>query len=209
MKKLIQLSIFVLLLVSCGPQMMSTWDKPNYTAPVQDKILIMAISNNMQVRQSLENEILVAMKKKYPNKNYVTGLTIFPPNVDMSKMSEAQMEEKVKSYQPTAVLTTVVVNNYQSSDYNMGQTLYTPQYYRIGRHIYRSYEVINTPGYYSTNQHFVLESTLFDTKEGDNPEQSMVWKGQSEVSNPNSISSGARSYAQNLVDYLVSQQKIK
>lgn len=209
MKRLIQLSIFVILMVSCAPQMMSTWDKPNYTAPVQDKILVMAISNNLQVRQSLENEIVAALKEKLPNKSYVTGLTIFPPNIDLSKISEAQIEEKVKSYQPTAVLTSCIINNYESSEYNMSEPTYIPRYFRYGRYVYRSYEVINTPGYYSTNQNFVLESNLFDAKEGNNPEEAMVWKGQSEITNPSSVASGARSYAKNLVNYLVSQQKIK
>ncbi len=209
MKKLSLFNCIVLLLAititSCGPSMNASWDKPNYSARNYRSIAVIAISDNLSVRQNMEAAIIEDIRRINPNIACVSGISLFPPNMDNKKLTEAYIESELEAAGVDAVLTASIVNSYISNELVQGTPSYAPIYYNAGGYIYRTYDYMYSPDYYQQSQNFVLQSTLFDLKEGSSEEDKMVWRGESEVSDPSSITDGAYRYANNLTKYLEKQ----
>ncbi len=188
-------------LQSCAPSMNAEWSKPGYTSKPAKNILVLALTKGLEARKSIENSIVSEMKDKYQGYQYFTGLELFPPNLN-STMTEEKINAIISEKNIDLVLTTSFVKAYNSSVYVPGDDAYVPYYYNVGRQIYSTWDIISTPGYYENVQNFVLVSNLYDLREGDSKESSMVWQGESEVTSPSSITSGAYDYADNLVRYI-------
>lgn len=208
MKRSIIVVLSILLWVGCGPTMTSEWKKEGYDSQPFKKIAVIAISKNLEVRQSVENNIISDLKNQKMIQT-VSGLNLFPPNVSKEAWSEENIAQLLESNQIDAVLTVTPVNSYVSSNYNTGNMYAMPVYGRVGRHVYRTYDMVYGPGYYEQSQNYVIEANLYDLTQGNSKQEVMVWKGQSTVYDPSSISSGASSFSNNLVNYLVKNNIIK
>ncbi len=206
MKTTIKLSVLVLLfaLNSCAPSMSAVWQKENYTARPFKKMAVIAIGKNLEYRQEMELALIANIRERYPNVELVSGLSLFPPNVQASKWEESQINALLTQKGIDAVLTTSLVDNYttQDIDYPVGGYYY-PAYHRVGRYMYSTYNGIYTSPTYDVSQNYVFQSSLFDLKETGNKENELVWQGQSNVMDPSSIESAASSYAKNLINFLV------
>jgi hypothetical protein len=64
------------------------------------------------------------------------------------------------------------------------------------------------PEYYRQEKTFVLETRFFDVADAANKE-SVVWTGQSELTDPSSAESAAKSYSKKLVKTLLESGTIK
>lgn len=168
----------------------------------------MRLVKNLEVRQSMENNIISDLKNQKMIQT-VSGLSLFPPNVSKEAWSEENVAKVLEKNQVDAVITVTPVNSYVSTDYNPGEMYTMPVYGRVGRRVYRTYDMVYGPGYYEQNQNYVIEANLYDLTQGDNKQDVMVWKGQSTLYDPSSISSGASSFSNNLVNYLVKNNIIK
>ncbi len=200
--KTLSLLLISIILVSCGSSMNAVWQKENYTKHTFKNIAVIALSKNLEARQEIESAIISEISKQNPNIKLVSGLAIFPPNVDMSKLNEDKVEAALKEQGIDAVITTSMINSYQTQDISGGNSYYYPTYHRVGRYVFRTYNQFYDYPTYETDQNFVLQSNLFDLSEGDTKEDVLVWQGQSTVVNPSSIASAAESYAKDLVSYL-------
>lgn len=202
MKKILILLIgLIYVLESCAPSMNAEWSKPNYVKKPAKNILVLALTKGLEARQSVENSIVQNLKSKYTGYTYYTGLELFPPNLNNS-MTEDKINKIIEEKGIELVLSTSFVKAYTNQVYVPGDDAYVPYYYNIGRQIYSTWDIISTPGYYENVENFVLVSNLYDLREGDSKESTMVWQGESEVNSPSSITSGAYDYADNLVKYL-------
>ncbi len=207
MKKIIVLMLGVLFYSSCAPTMTSEWKKEGYESQPFKKVAIIAISKNLELRQSVENHIISDLKSQKMIQT-VSGLSLLPPNVSKEAWSEANIAKLLEQNQVDAVITVVPVNSYVSNDYNAGDMYAMPVYGRVGRRVYRTYDMVYTPGYYEQSQNYVIEANLYDLTQDDKKDL-LVWKGQSVVYDPSSISSGAASFSNNLVQYLIKNNIIK
>lgn len=208
MKKIITLLLGILFYSSCAPTMTSEWKKENYDSKPFKKIAVIAISKNLEVRQSVENHIISDLKKEKMIQT-VSGLNLLPPNVSKEAWSEGNIATLLQNNQVDAVITVAPVNSYVSTDYNAGNMYTMPVYGRIGRRVYRTYDMVYTPGYYEQSQNYVIEANLYDLTQGDDKKDFMVWKGQSTLFDPSSISNGAANFSSNLVQYLIKNDIIK
>ncbi len=190
-----------ILAYSCVPSMSAEWSKPNYSKKPAKSILVLALTQTLEARQSIENSIVEEMRNKYDGYTYYKGLDLFPPNVDQ-KITEERINEIIEEKNIELVLTTSFVKAYNDQVYVPGDNAYVPYYYNLGRQIYSTWDIISTPGYYENVENFVLVSNLYDLREGDTKESAMVWQGESAVTSPSSITSGAYDYADNLVKYM-------
>ncbi len=196
------LFIIPTVVTSCKPSMNAVWKKPNYTPRHFSKIAIITVSKNLEARKSIDYEIAANLKKANPNIQYVLGIDILPPNADKNSWTEENVKRILKEQKVDAVLTTLYVNSYISQQLENDYPMYDPWYYNTGMYLYSTYNYLYTPQYYSQSQVFVLQSALFDTREGTSSEAAMIWKGESNVYDPVSISDGGVAYARNLIKYL-------
>ncbi len=191
-----------LITSACGPSMNATWQKSGYSPRPVDNVAIITISNNLEARQSIESNMISDLRKNHSNYKFYTGTDLFPPSAGTDAWTEDNIEKQLKENNIDLVITSSVINSYISkelvNDYPMGSNFYYP----IGYRIYSTYNYIYTPSYYESDQHYVIQTNVYDLKESGDEESKLVWQGQSEVIDPYSISDGADEYTSNLVKYL-------
>lgn len=197
-------------ILGCGPSMNAVWEKSGFSGGTFDKIAVITIDKNMELRSSMESAIISDIRKTYPNKQFIAGLSLFPPNVDKSEWNEQNVEALLKENGVDAVITTAMIDSYLGKELaDNSYPYYYPYYMGVGGYMWRTYDYMYDPVQYETTQNFVLQSTLFDLSEGSGKKETMVWQGESSVTDPSSISGGSGSYADNLVDYMIKHNLIR
>ncbi len=204
--RIILIMIAMLFLWSCASTMHYTWVKENYQGKHFEKILVIAISKNLEARSTFENTIVEMLKNEGITAS--NSLSLFPPIKDMTELNEEQIESRVRSGNYDAVLVSSLVDINTQEVYESGTSNYYPVTYRSRRYIHTSYSYTYTPDYYRTQQSYVLETRLFDTS-ASTKEDAIVWSGQSSITDPTSYESASKQYAKTLVKTLLNSQIIK
>jgi hypothetical protein len=193
----LSLILMALLLVSCGTtvQMTGTWKAPGVGTPGYHNILVASLSPNVGARETIETQLVGALQQ-----NGVTAgrsLDIFPPGFDYrDNASKATSIQKIRAAGYTAVLTASLINKESERRYVPGSMMYAPYpaygwYGNFWGYYGYMYGNVYTPGYYTTDKTYFLENNLYDLTQDDK----LIWSGQSETYNPNSLQSFAKAYA--------------
>jgi hypothetical protein len=195
--------LIALFCCSCAPTMDYTWSKNTFNGKAFTKIGVVVVSNDQAVRSTLENKIVTDLKAQ--GINAIASINSFlPVNAKESDWNTEIIASNLKKYNCDAALGISLVNIQDRTDYVSGETYFYPSgYYRYGRHMYTNYNRVYTPGYYEQNREYVIESNLYDLTVNNIEVNAMVWKGQSSISNPRSVEGGSKTYADNLVGYLI------
>lgn len=202
--KLTSVLVLTMLLTGCGASMDAVWKKENYTSRTFKKVAVIAISKNLEYRNEMESAIISNLKANNPNLQLVSGLTLFPPNIEASKWEADKIEALLEQNGIDAVITTSLIDKYTTQDLDYpGGAYYYPSYHRVGRYMFSTYNSIYTSPTYDISENYVFQSSMFDLNEGSTKEDELVWQGQSNVVSPSSITSAAGSYAKNLVKGLI------
>lgn len=203
MKKVQVFSVFLLsaLLFSCGPAMKDTWLKENYQAKSFNKILVIGAFNSMEARNSFENtavKLLVEHGIMAEN-----SLKALPPTKKITEISEESIIQAVKNggYDGVIVASLIDVNSKDVRESGGGYYV-APYRYGYGRYAYARVGYINTTDYYRQQNSYLVESSLFDTN-ANSKEESLIWTGQSSVTDPSTYKSGAKDYAKRMVSTLI------
>lgn len=208
MKTRIILSLLALtFLCSCAAYMEQVWLREDYQGKKFQKILVLAISNDIKSGTEFENTIVNILEKK--GINATNSLNVFPMDIEKEEVSDEQIESKLKEGNYDAVLISYL-EDLQTRKINVAGG---PSGYNSPTGNYRSY--INTgfnfkytPEGYREEKSYILETRLFDITEP-NPEKTMVWSGQSSITDPSSFYAGSRDYAIILVKSLLSSKVIR
>lgn len=185
-----------LVIAACGTSvhMTGTWKDPESQQGGYHNILVAGLSSDQTARATVESK-LAAQLQQY---GVVAGKSIdlFPPNFDPKKEESIKdASAKIEAAGYKAVLTVTLVNKESETRYVPG-TVYAPYpaygwYGRFWGYYGYMYNSVYSPGYYTTDKVYFLESNLYDlTKDG-----KLMWSGQSETVNPNSLESFATAYA--------------
>lgn len=158
-------------------------------------MLVASLSANVGARQMVETQMVEALQKR----GIVAGRgqDIFPPKFNPeSEPDKAAAADKMKAAGFTSVLTVSLVNKESQSRYVPGTMSYAPYptfgwYGRFWGYYGYMYGATYSPGYYTTDKTYFLESNLYDL----NQDGKLVWSGQSETYNPNSLESFAKAFA--------------
>lgn len=208
MKTRIIFSLLVLLFLwSCAANMNQVWMREDFQGKKFQKILVLAISNDIKSGTEFENTIVNILEKK--GINATNSLTVFPTDVEKEEVSDEQIESKIKEGNYDAVLISYL-EDLQTRKINVAGG---PLGYNSPTGNYRSY--INTgfnfkysPEGYREEKSYILETRLFDNTTA-NPEEAMVWSGQSSITDPYSFYDGSRDYAIILVKSLLTSKVIR
>lgn len=226
MKKTILVSIILLAALSLSSctgaltDFSGTWKKPGFSGKKFNKILVVAVSNDLVKRNTVEKAVVNALaqeKIKATTSSSILDLGAIEKNqegrIDTTKLDAVKKMLTEAGYDGAIVVSLLDIK--EKTEYVPGQTYYQPNYYSaygyntysyrgFYNYSYATYHVVSTPGYYVEKTNILLESRLFDLVSDD-----MLWAAQSETLNPKDSKDFSSSYAQALVNSLVGDNLVR
>ncbi len=208
--KLFSVIFSLLVIAACSPQVQVTgfWKTP--TPPVDKKfkkLFILAIVSNGEMRSTLEHDLSDAATKRgyevlrseeaFPAKD--TGLVVVTKEEILKKATEMGCD---------GILSFAVLSQSEQSRYVPGLYAYNPVSYGFydmfaGYYSYMA-PVVYSPGYYSVENYYFMESNFFQIETG-----KLMWSIQSEVLNPTSIKKFSKKYTVSLIDQLKMEEIVR
>jgi len=182
-------------------QLVSVEKSDEANAPYK-KVMVLAITDNGQVRQVIEQGLASELDKAGVN-NVVASLSM-PGGLDKDKPDaiRAQAESAVRengadSVLVVSLLSAEVRENYVPPQQDIAAMSVTPYYMGYGAFIGYNYQTMTTPGYFVKEQAYYVQSNLFDVSS-----EKSVWHAQSETINPEDIQSGIAAFSQVIIGQL-------
>jgi hypothetical protein len=173
-------SIVVLLVTSCAPEIKLTSSWTNYQAKVKSSPAIMVIAlgkANSSIRQDVENSMVKKLKKYGYNAVPATGLIQREVKHDSAEVVKILRDNNIDM-----LLTNAVVNIVENERFIPGaiqgesaQLVYSGNYFNYYDN-YRTKEAPPTPGTTITDVKVKIESRLFEVA---TPQ--LIWQGQSTI----------------------------
>ncbi len=207
MKTRVILSLIAMtFLWSCATTMKYTWTKENYQGRQYNKVLVIVEAQTQPGRINGENAIVENLAKE--GISATNSLNVFPPVENTGNLSEDEIEARILAGGYDGVLVTSLVDSNTKDVREGGGTYAQPVSYRYGRHIRTGYVHMQEPEYYRPETTYLFETQLFDVADKANKE-AVVWSGQSELTDPSSSESAAKTYSKRLVKTLIESGTIK
>ncbi len=208
MRNLFVMMLLLITVSSCSPKLGSTWMAPNYTDRSFQKIAVVAITENLEARQDFEQTAVKLLAKQ--GINAVGSMNIFPPNMSPKDDTPENIIKILKDNQLDGVITIGMLDESESERYEHGESLGYVTYYRVGDHIIANYNRIETPGYYVATKNYLIEAVFHNVKGELTPgQETIVWRGQSTLRDPNSIGGAAKSFTTQMVNAMIEGQVVK
>jgi len=188
---------------SSSMRIMATWvNKKDMPAPQpgKHKIFIFAMTQNYEAQVNIENDLAAAAEAK--GIRTVKSVDAFGPILTLDKLPKTEVLLKaIRDLGCDGIFTIAVVDQQSQTYYTPGSSagVFVP-YSGYGTYYsgYYAYSpVFYTPGYYSTDKTYFIESNLFNA----NTEKMLV-SMQSKVVNPPDIVKASKQYTQMLVTEL-------
>lgn len=208
--KLFSVVTLLFLMGACSPtvQVTGSWKTP--TPPEGKKfkkIFVLAITSNGELRSTLENDLSeAAIKRGY---EVIRSEEAFPrADTGNVVVKKEDILNKALEMGCDGILTFAVLSQSEQSRYVPGMYAYNPVSYGFydmfaGYYTYMA-PVVYSPGYYSTDKYYFMESNFFDTVEG-----KLLWSVQSESVNPSNIKKFSKTYTNTLLEQLKQEHIVK
>jgi hypothetical protein len=202
---------FVITLVySCSPsQLTGVWvNKEKMEQKSYKKIFVLAQTADIQARKAVEDALVAKAKDR--GFELVSSISIMPPSLSNPEIpSKESVIEGVKSSGCDAAFIVTMLKKEENVRYTPGTTVYAPlPYYRWNSNMFNYYDYwrpsVSTPGYYSNNHSYFLQSNLYDATS-----QELMVSIQSELFNPESLQKFAKDYVNDVVSKLQKEGLLK
>jgi hypothetical protein len=157
-----------------------SWRNPAYENGGFEKLFVIGVGKDDGTRRLFEDRFAKAIALEGAAAQASWGH--LPQS---ERLSAKQIRGAIDGDDFDGVLITRLLGINQSEEYVPPSTHTVPTtYYGYGYYGYygTSYEIVHQPGYYKTNTTFRLETNLYSVATGD-----LVWSGQSDTVNPESI----------------------
>ncbi len=153
-----------------------SWRNPSYQQGAFKKLLVIGVGENEGGRRLFEDTFAGALANEGTSAQASWGL--LPQS---TQLSEEQVRGAVEGGNFDGVLITRMLSIDQNEEYVPPSST---THYGYGYYGYygASYATVHEPGYYKTNTTFRLETNLYSIATGD-----LVWSGQSDTLNPESL----------------------
>jgi hypothetical protein len=212
-KTYISTFLFALTFCSCSNssmRIMATWvNKKDMPAPQPGKhtIFIFVMTQNYEAQVNLENDLANAANAK--GIKTVKSIDAFGPILTLDKLPKKDILLKAIRDVGCDYIFNVAVVDQQSDVHYVpasSSSVYMPYsgygYYYSGFYAYSP--TFYTPGYYTTNKTYFIESNLYDAVT-----EKMMVSMQSKVVNPPDITKASKQYTEMLVTELQNQGLMK
>lgn len=188
-------------LAGCAPstQITGSWKSPNATSQTYDKIIVAALTDDVQARQVIENNLQAQLQKQ--GINATKSIDVFPPALMRESGSDTDMlMNRIKGDGYDAIMTAAVIDQETETQYVPGSYAYAPVtrfgWYGNFRGYYNYlYPTLYQPGYYDKDKVYYLETNLYDAQS-----ENLLWSAQSKSYSPASLSTFADTFAEITVD---------
>lgn len=197
---------------SCSPAIKTTasWiNKERATPPKQYKsVFITVLTDNLETKTILENDLAnAATAKGY--KAYKSMESFGPISGKEGLPVKEAFLKKVNDLGCESIFTVALIDKQSETRYNPGtSTVYAPYprfgYYGMFGGYYGYSSAMYSPGYYSTDKTYFLESNLYDAKT-----EELLLSVQSKAENPPAIQKSSRLYTESLIKELESMGLLK
>jgi hypothetical protein len=178
MKNLILSILVVSTFASCSPstEIVKTWQEPGATvsAGPENKALIIAMVKDETSRRVIEDELI----KRF-NSSAVASYKILTPEM-LKAADEVALGQMVTQGQYTHILLMRLADVEKETTYVPGTT--TAYYGGYGRYYGYGASMYSTPGYYTTDKNYFVETTIYSV----NPNK-LLWTGTTKTVNPSKI----------------------
>jgi hypothetical protein len=178
MKNLILLLFVAGSIVSCGPstKIVKSWMEPgaSITQGPANKTLVIAVVKDETSRRIIEDQLVKRLKGVG-----IASYNVLTPDL-LKEANETSLKPKLTEGKYTHVLVMRLGDIEKETTYNPGTT--TVYYGGYGRYYGHSAALYSTPGYYSTDKNYFVETTVYSV----NPDK-LIWNGTTKTVNPSKI----------------------
>jgi hypothetical protein len=203
--KIVSLLLLTLMMSFCGPtqKITSSWADPEAKSKgPYTKVFVVTLSPNSNANFDIEGQMANTLIER--GFKVVRSTDIFPPNFSITKdLSREQLTEAIAKRGCDAVLILALLDSKKVESYHPG-TVYAPVNYGYYGSYYGYYNYcypqVYSPGYYSVDKTFYLETNMYDLAS-----DKLLWSVQSEARNPKDISTWFADYASMLTSHLKSK----
>ncbi len=179
MKNLLFVILVITIFTSCNStKITNSWREPNkqlYTGE-WNKILVVALLKNETNRRKVEDELL----------NYLNGKGIVSYkylNDNFNKIDEDKFRNKIKADGFDGAITMRLIDVDKEKVFIPEQHNLYPNYYQnFCCHYQQGLISYSTPGYYSMNKTFIVETVVYSIKE-----DKIIWSGITKSFNPDGV----------------------
>lgn len=206
MKKFPVLALILLLtLSSCSSKYLTSSSNVSQEKKNYDKILVVAISNDLTSRIRFENQVVNDFAER--GVTALSSMDVIKKDSFNKKLTEAEIDMLRNTLKEAGFDGIIITNLIDASQYtdvipgNTNTAYYPARYGRFGR--YYSYYPVTywEPDQVVTGVKYTLESVLYDLRI-DNTDN-LQWVGRFQVKDPSSISKAVTKYADELVEALL------
>jgi hypothetical protein len=186
---------------SCAPstQIIGAWKNPEAATKQYNNIIIAAMTNNVVVRQQVENDLQAQLQKQ--GITAAKSIELFPPTSSSKEGPDVNtIMERVRSNGYDGILAVAVVDEETETRYIPGNYTYAPitrfgWYGRFSGFYNYWTPMMYDPGYYTEDKIYFLEANLYDVQT-----ENLVWSAQSSSYNPSDLQNASQEFAQVTVE---------
>ena len=203
-KHLFSLLILVSIITSCtSTKITATWREEDFQAKTFDTIAVVAVTDNLKVRQALEDRFTEKLIKQ--GIHGVPSLSFVSPDKDLHSIEKEKVISLLQDLGADGVIVINILSVDKEKTYIPGTTYYTPYYnnYYFYDYYAYSYSRIHEPGYYQESTSIYLETDLFDLET-----TKLIWSARSETVDPTSANSAANTLANLVISRLYKENVI-
>jgi len=177
--KVIPVIVLVMLGGCASTKISQSWVEPNNTK-TYDNLLIVGVAESEQNRRAWESYFVESLKEKHIDAEASYRL------LGNKKINRENVSEAIKGTGIQGVIVTSLVSVDEETIYRPSVSYY-PTYgagYYGGLYSYYPHvqTYVNSPGYYSTHETYVLETNLYDVDS-----EELVWSARSRSFSPESV----------------------
>lgn len=200
MRTLILSLIVISTLVSCGPstKLEKSWVEPgaSVSASASNKTLVIAMVKDETSRRVIEDHLV-----KRIGSQAVSSYTLI--STDMLKEgSEQGLTKVISDGKFTHILLMRLADVEHETSYVPGTT--TSFYGGYGRYYGYGAGMYSTPGYYTTDKNYFVETTVYST----NPDK-LIWTGTTKTVNPSKMEKAVNDIADAVAEKMKSDGFLK
>jgi len=213
MKRVCALSViavaFVFAACSSAKESTGVWvNKEKIQGKSYSNFFVIVMTADIEARVKLENDIAATIISR--GHKAIKSYEVLPADLkDPKPPAVDALIEKIKASDCDAVFVVSLLDKNDEIRYNQGGTHYTMRtdYSWAGSFFgYYShyYSTLSSPGYYSNNKTYFMQSNLFDKAS-----QELMFSVQSDIFNPSSLANGSRTYISTLLKQLEKAKLLK
>jgi hypothetical protein len=183
-----------LLACSSATEITGSWKSPQVNAEKISSVLVTALTSKTNARQTVENDLASALQRS--GYKAIKSMDVIPPTFTEGKEPDKEaLLAKIKGTDVDVILTVALIDKETENRYVPGNVGYAPvsrfgYYGRFWGYYNTWYPTLYSPGYYTEDKVYFLETNLYDART-----EELLWSAQSETYNPGGLSDFSGDFA--------------